>query len=992
MTDQKQMESDQLLNYSTFTNSTFTNSIQVIVADDTEKPTTVLKQTDDTLKYRFAENLHFPLRHLWYLFEILIGIAVLLAFILPSLMIITLFSLLFRLLCCCCRNDDSNSLTIIYNDIHLWLISHKYSTCWNLPYFIFWHWLNYNVTFFLYVNYILLRTIGGIDGLYDSRKEMSDYYGDYQPFLGGLSCTNYSIVEQMMSDPNGGKGFVFQTLDVDIAKTFLKYSPVMLSTNTKEHLFSRGFFMAFLTPVFETIRDSNNSNNNNNSSTFNQEFDEIYAPRMAKLMESIRAEMIARGVKDGTSETDKELIEDVISSKQRQISRMAIHMLLFLFFWDEKQYTYVDLEKGDKTEGDIDRLIDNILDSWPALVLPTITYLPLAGIVIGQQKSLAEALRDLRNLFVENQNAPTMQSFIRYCDANDANVEEALYSLVSTIVIAAFLGLDESIAFGFKLFYQDFEKYNHEMFMQDKNRFIKEIIRYLGVRPGTNTLLLKQEQTLTIRGKNYKIPKNTPIMLLIGRANRDTTMFGDDVDSINPNRKGLDSNLLSWNGKEEYIISPDKEIQKKAPRFCPGHDVALFMISSVLEMGSRNKSVFDLDGPTRLNSTAKLIQEESFKDHVDVDKIHASLSFYNRTYGKIFVNNIKSVSAQREYDLLPKPINKYPERMRNEKGELKIREVKLFGVELHINDLYIENWGLIMTAIFDATKNFDTVLYPLKDDDELFYNKTKEPMKGKIKMKAIDRSRVMMKKYVRKKLHMPNVNVEWKEMKSNHAMSLFAFGGVVCHYTKVMDENDININSKAPKGSKYVHDVTWMYGYRVRKGLERYGGAAFFDDKCKLTGIYVSHLDKTFDARSDTSIDILYNDESKESVDSESDGKPDADVNANGNGADSDGNDLKYAKYVWLTSALASVTIKDHAFRSHLMESRALVQQLIQNLPLDHWLTRFLHIFTYRTVFINHNMYTLLLTGKSYVQFFFVFIFFFAKSEFARNFLLFFGI
>ena len=182
----------------------------------------------------------------------------------------------------------------------------------------------------------------------------------------------------------------------------------------------------------------------------------------------------------------------------------------------------------------------------------------------------------------------------------------------------------------------------------------------------------------------------------------------------------------------------------------------------------------------------------------------------------------------------------------------------------------------------------------------------------------------------RKKLHMPNVNVEWKEMKSNYATSLFAFGGVVCHYTKVMDEND-KYKLKSSKRSKYVHDVTWMYGYRVRKGLERYGDAAFFDDKCQLTGMYVSHFYKTLDINEKESVEHKRN---------ESDGKPDVDVNANGNGVDSDVNDLKYAKYMWLTSALASVTIKYHAFRSHVMESHALLQQLIQN-PLDHWLTRF---------------------------------------------------
>ena len=75
------------------------------------------------------------------------------------------------------------------------------------------------------------------------------------------------------------------------------------------------------------------------------------------------------------------------------------------------------------------------------------------------------------------------------------------------------------------------------------------------------------------------------------------------------------------------------------------------------------------------------------------------------------------------------------------------------------------------------------------------------------------------------------------------------------------------INRGVARLKSNAHDVTWMHESRVRKGSERYGGAAFFDDKCQSTGIYASHLDKMFDVR------------------------------------DGMMHHVKYAKYVWFTSA-----------------------------------------------------------------------------------------
>ena len=77
---------------------------------------------------------------------------------------------------------------------------------------------------------------------------------------------------------------------------------------------------------------------------------------------------------------------------------------------------------------------------------------------------------------------------------------------------------------------------------------------------------------------------------------------------------------------------------------------------------------------------------------------------------------------------------------------------------------------------------------------------------------------------------------------------------------------------------------------------------------------------------------------------------------------------MKYAKYVWTTSYIASLTIREHAIISHMIESNAFVTNCYEKLPNNHWLKRILKIFTFRTVYINQSIFKVLLVENGLVH------------------------
>ena len=192
----------------------------------------------------------------------------------------------------------------------------------------------------------------------------------------------------------------------------------------------------------------------------------------------------------------------------------------------------------------------------------------------------------------------------------------------------------------------------------------------------------------------------------------------------------------------------------------------------------------------------------------------------------------------------------------------------------------------------------------------------------------------------------PPVNVDFSSCKAVEDMvSQMAFAGICCLHTRTVKSfpRDSLISKNKRDGAVYVNDNTYLGSFRVRRGYQRYGAAAYFDSECNLLGIYTC-CDGTYQS------------------------KP-----ASG-GGDKDNLEKDYyskwrhAMWVWRVSAMALVTVADHLANVHMMQANALVFSTRDNLPIRHPLRAFLKIFTYRTVGINFKAYRTLMLRKGVVN------------------------
>eukprot|EP00658_Telonema_sp_P-2_P037767 TRINITY_DN2714_c0_g1_i3.p1 TRINITY_DN2714_c0_g1~~TRINITY_DN2714_c0_g1_i3.p1 ORF type:complete len:386 (+),score=94.70 TRINITY_DN2714_c0_g1_i3:53-1210(+) len=111
------------------------------------------------------------------------------------------------------------------------------------------------------------------------------------------------------------------------------------------------------------------------------------------------------------------------------------------------------------------------------------------------------------------------------------------------------------------------------MFKKNPQNFIVEQARIDPPVTSYNSLL-QETVDATIMGKPMKLLKGTNKQNFIATANRDPAVF-ENGDIFNPDRANLDK-VLSWNGPEDLVGLG------KAPRGCPGHDIAQVVAKQVI--------------------------------------------------------------------------------------------------------------------------------------------------------------------------------------------------------------------------------------------------------------------------------------------------------------------------------------------------------------------------------------------------------------------------
>jgi len=158
----------------------------------------------------------------------------------------------------------------------------------------------------------------------------------------------------------------------------------------------------------------------------------------------------------------------------------------------------------------------------------------------------------------------------------------------------------------------------------------------------------------------------------------------------------------------------------------------------------------------------------------------------------------------------------------------------------------------------------------------------------------------------------------WQEMRSDKAISRFAFAGLAAHRTQRIGDGKGKV--------AYKNDWTWLYDLEVRPGFERYGAAAYFSEDAELVKIFWSHGDR----------EVYPND-----------------------------HEWEHAKWAYKCSVIAGVTLKDHLVGIHFMASNFLTSSVVRNLPPDHPIRRLMKPHTYGAVSINMGATTTLATEFS---------------------------
>lgn len=167
----------------------------------------------------------------------------------------------------------------------------------------------------------------------------------------------------------------------------------------------------------------------------------------------------------------------------------------------------------------------------------------------------------------------------------------------------------------------------------------------------------------------------------------------------------------------------------------------------------------------------------------------------------------------------------------------------------------------------------------------------------------------------------------WEDVTSDAAMSRLAFAGLGA--LRLVAYQPADGDPEEMRSAKWVSNMSYMYAYEVREGLERYGATAWFDAEQRLMGIYWCHGQKLV--------------------------KPGE-------------ADWEHAKWAWRCTLMVGTTVTDHLVGVHWLVGNYVVTAARTRLGVDHYLRKLLKPFTWRTVTINANASDSLLPQRGFVH------------------------
>ena len=466
-----------------------------------------------------------------------------------------------------------------------------------------------------------------------------------------------------------------------------------------------------------------------------------------------------------------------------------------------------------------------------------------------------------------------------------------------------------------------------DLFHENPRNFIKESARLCPILPMVSLLSNERIARDVKTHTGADLPTNTRIHCSLVDANQDPNEFTSPSE-FNPKRSATElGKIITWNGSESEIEG--KSAESRPPRYCPGHDLSLRVMEHVISRFAPIVSSLSQEpkDPVPMKGFEPVLSEAS--KHLDDDESEvviflrelnsrksldaktdkhyvSSLDGYTRLIMKLTGLALKGWNAKP-----PRAIDiSEPSNLPTQQLHLKRVDAARFSATWDEDNP--SSWRFHFQLV---NKILNSKLWPL-EDHHLQFNSTDDMIAWRCK-------------------HFPWMpapnNPQWYG-DSDELMSRFAFFGLACHHTRKLDSNEeemelhtATLARSLVKSAYYVNDMTALSLFAVRAPFDRYGAAAYFDRERRLIGIYLSHREELVLPLS------------------------------NARGLD---NEWTYAKYMWRSSALAMVTIRDHLLTTHFIESNTLTNISRQFLPAGHPLRGFLKPFTYRTVTVNYSAAT----------------------------------
>jgi len=727
--------------------------------------------------------------------------------------------------------------------------------------------INYIVSFYQIIEWILMM-IGGTEATLAYRNNLANRFGKIYPYLNGLAVADYALSDKYTHDPKAQKmeGLISIPLNVSTKTKHInaKFSPTSLSTTDEKWKNSRALIKEFLKGAIHPN------------------------------LKNIDKEKITNKINELLE--NKNIFKVDMKAKDKRALIQCNVMLLILL-------------NDTFNESESEALLSLINGGTLFLILPSWFNFLLGGYHF--ERTMIPTHHKIKEAFTRNYQHENMVKFYQKCRElgyDRYDVPELLNMVVTTLLIAGFFAVGSPMEYGLNLFRKDKEHYFDNLYKDNKKSYTKECVR-LGHTLSSVPYILRESETFTI-GKKEEIvvPSNTAMLMISTQCNLDKTVFGDDTNEswqysnrFDPNRENLNK-MISFNGMETYL---DSKNELKAPRQCPGHDLALYTIQLSIDIIMEHDHVFH-------DEADDAIKEKL--DNAKIESIHESMPKHAQKLIDALAPGIKSWNADPPQSI--PTLNEDDSKIDTSAtsvivgGEFEIPDNDIFNDRTQIKDVFLK-------ALVDNNVGRE---YKIEDNEKLF--DSKHDMQ-------IWRDKYMV---------MPSHNVDWSKdnvLMTDEGMSIFAFQGIGCQYTKKIDINEEKgdeYDFAVPDNAVYINDFTFLSRYEVRENLEKYGAAAFFDVNHEIISIYVSHLDKIINKQDNDNIHLW-----------------------------------KYAKYVWKTCVIAGVTIKDHAIDCHLMYANTLIKAMTTLNP-NHPIYRLLLPFTFRTTYINKSLEMALFSEGGFIE------------------------